>query len=951
MRKKNIYILIVISILNITSSTFGLQIVKGQIIDNGQSHYSIKWNQINTKNYRLIFPSSFSKEASILSKIIDYFIRQTSEQLGIKPKKISIILESNHIEQNGFVQLAPRKSEVYPVPSGISTNEEWLPNLLIHELRHVAQFDKLTGLFNKPFFEQLGFALFGLHLPSWFFEGDAVETETLLTLGGRGRLPSWDMPIRANLQGEKDFTFDKYLMGSYKDIVPSFYTIGYLMTNHLTNEKGIQIKEKILDNMSKNLLRPFNFNKSLKKFYGYNSAQLYKNTIDTLKNKWKDESLKPKIGKSNIIHLVETGHCKYPANYIHPQKNERKQLFYILSSPQKRNRIVSWEKEREKDILELGPQLAPYFHIQNNKIVWDEYHKDARYSKTTYSTLHTYDIHSKSRKKLTHKTRYYTPVFHPIKDEIVAVCVDPDNQSTLVSISASTGTLLDTLFKKEGLHIQQPSFNKKGDKIVFIGINHKGTNLFELNVSTKNASPLLEWGNQQLEKPQYYGDKIIFKAHYTGRDQIHLLSDNGIFTLTNATNGAFYPHVYENELLFSDYRTTGYKVAIAELDSLLHHKRLTIQKDNFVFSQKDKASPLDTSFITHQSSETPPRIQKYNSLSHLFNFHSLSLSSNNFENLDNFNPGIFWYANDLLNTSQIKLGYEYDTDIGESKYSAEFLYQKFPAIISLNYENRGQMSHVTVENQIRKDLIKVDWREHIYNLDIRLPFSVFHQNFIHSYGANIGTSYIKRYNLSLSNISNFRHKVPFPLNYQVYYNRNRMLSKMDLAPKWGQNVSITYRHTPFGGLPSSNLLSIRSGLYFPGILTNHSFRARYSIQFTDGLYSISNDIPLPTGFEFIDPINIKNTLLTEYRFPFAYPDWNLGAISYIKRFQALLFSDFHNVEKSRFSPTSYGAGLYADAHFFRFPAPAFTFGIKLAKMNTAISSKSFATFYNFTYTY
>src|SRR5690606_9900803 len=148
----------------------------------------------NTKNFQLIFPVEFEKTASLLAFQIDSMIYYASQDLGIKPKKISIIFQENHIIQNGFAQLAPRKIEAYSTPGPNSDNTEWLPNLVQHELRHVAQFDKLTGSLNKPFFEQLGLAIFGLHVPAWYFEGDAVAIETNYSSGGRGRSPSWIMP-------------------------------------------------------------------------------------------------------------------------------------------------------------------------------------------------------------------------------------------------------------------------------------------------------------------------------------------------------------------------------------------------------------------------------------------------------------------------------------------------------------------------------------------------------------------------------------------------------------------------------------------------------------------------------------------------------------------------------------------------------------------------------------
>jgi len=160
---------LIINILSIFITTIYSHNASGQIIDNEQAHSSIKWQQIKTQNYRLLFPSTFDSAARNLAKQLPYLRQYSSRDLGKNPHPITLILQGNHLSQNGYVQLAPRKSEFYPVPSSTADNQEWLPNLALHELRHVAQFDKLTGRIRGPFFEQLALALYALNLPAWYF--------------------------------------------------------------------------------------------------------------------------------------------------------------------------------------------------------------------------------------------------------------------------------------------------------------------------------------------------------------------------------------------------------------------------------------------------------------------------------------------------------------------------------------------------------------------------------------------------------------------------------------------------------------------------------------------------------------------------------------------------------------------------------------------------------------
>src|SRR5699024_3400806 len=103
----------------------------------------------------------------------------------------------------------------------------------------------------------------------------------------------------------------------------------------------------------------------------------------------------------------------------------------------------------------------------------------------------------------------------------------------------------------------------------------------------------------------------------------------------------------------SDYHSQGHKVAIIDIDSFL--KTDTVDSIVSTPHLSKIKSPRALQVEEIDSSMADPKIEKYSSLTPIFNFHSLSLSGNNFESFDNFKPGIFWYANDLLNHSQIRL--------------------------------------------------------------------------------------------------------------------------------------------------------------------------------------------------------------------------------------------------------------------------------------------------------
>ena len=120
---KNLFI----SILTLLYLSIPTHQVFGQLVDYEQPASWVKWKQIKQPNFQLIFPTGFEKSASTLAHQLDSMLHFASQDLQIKPRKISIILHENHIEQNGFAQLAPRKVEAFSTPAAILTTKNGYP--------------------------------------------------------------------------------------------------------------------------------------------------------------------------------------------------------------------------------------------------------------------------------------------------------------------------------------------------------------------------------------------------------------------------------------------------------------------------------------------------------------------------------------------------------------------------------------------------------------------------------------------------------------------------------------------------------------------------------------------------------------------------------------------------------------------------------------------------------
>src|SRR4051812_29823071 len=154
---------------------------------------SLKWYQINTEHFKVIFPKGFELQGERMANTLEHIHDPEARTMGGRARKISVVLQNQSSVSNAFVSITPRRSEFYVMPSQnynfLGTND-WLNMLASHEYRHVVQYQHATRGFDRLFYYLFGSntlaALSYVAAPQWFWEGDAVATETAFTHSGRG---------------------------------------------------------------------------------------------------------------------------------------------------------------------------------------------------------------------------------------------------------------------------------------------------------------------------------------------------------------------------------------------------------------------------------------------------------------------------------------------------------------------------------------------------------------------------------------------------------------------------------------------------------------------------------------------------------------------------------------------------------------------------------------------
>ena len=915
--KFRIIILLILTFYSHTSSA--------QLFDSGQNPPGLKFRQIHTENFQIIYPTDLESEAQRMASTLEHILPAVSKSLGRQPRKISVILQNQGTESNGFVQLAPRRSEFYTTAPQTSDYQDWLSGLAVHELRHVVQFDRMAGEMKRPFFEELALAFFGITLPPWFYEGDAVVTETTLTNGGRGALPSFDLILRTNTLSLKKYSYSKNYLGSVKDLTPGYYQLGFFMTTKLRRDHGSQVLDSIFSRIRKNPFRPYNLSRSIRHFTGRTTRQLHDATIAELEKLWKDQFSKIEREEYPIINKRRDD---YPLDYWLPQATSTTGILALKDGRSMVPTIVRIDTAgREKNIIKIGSQQDPHFHFSAGKIVWDEIRFDARFKKRSYSVINLLDLASGKRKQLTHKTRFFAPTLSPDGTRIGAVSISYKNEISIVEIDSKTGQVMRRFPSPENMMLQTPSYHGSGQKLVVVAVRN-GAAIYELDTSTGTFTEKLPLQPQQISRPVYAKDGIAFKAHFSGVDNIYLLDEGKPIPrqLSFAEFGAFNPSYdpHHDRVLFNNFHATGFDISGVQLEQA-DSIRVENTFINFAAPLKEAEGSQDV-FGGVPEKHYPSR--PFREWSNLFYFHTLSAVVEENSNFDDYNIGLTLRSNNKLNTLDLSLGYEFNNALRASEYRVDLDYKKFFPVINLSYQNHPCLIYQRQQTPGGGIInTPVTWREHISELNVTVPLS-FNQ-FQHNFGASflVGTSYTSRYEVT-NRPRTFLENIQFPLRYTLNLSHNLLRSAMDLAPRFGQNIALTYRHFPLDNKFSGHLFTLKSRFYFPGLLKHHSFQAGFNYQTNSGTYNSTIDIPHIRGYSHL-PVtrNLQNNLQLDYRLPLFYPDLELGPLAYLKRVRGGLFADYENIGKgSGFSPRSFGVSAQADFNLLRFYLPNFAVG-------------------------
>ncbi len=888
----------------------------------GGNPSSIEWRQVNTDVVRVIYPKGLDSIAQRIASITHTLQKNYSATIGSKLRKVNIILQSNSSITNGYVALAPYRSEFYLTPPQNAFElgaQNWGDNLSIHEFRHVQQYSN----FDRGLSKGLSF-LFGeqgqdlgnaASIPNWFFEGDAVYNETLLSHQGRGRLPAFFAGYRSIFGLGKHYTYMQLRNGSYQHYIPDHYPIGYMLVAYGRDKYGLDFWRKVTEDASAFHPLFYPFQHAVKKYSGISFTQFVNEAFDFYHDQWKNDTL----AQVNWITSIEKNNVtdyKYP--YLLPDgsllvlKNSYKEIPHF---------IIKHPDGTEENIVVRDIAYDDYFSYNNGKIVYAAFKADSRWGNRDYSIIKVVDIEKPeivtvisgpgftaragATKTIQHSTKYFSPDISHDGKLIVTVKIEPGLRATLVLLNAADGKILKEWSNKNAIIYSYPKFSSDDKFIYEITRDNRGDmGIEKRNISDDSVTVVLNFRNRILGYPVVQGDTLLYTCSNNGYDEIwaYVESKHQDFRLARYATG-LYQAVFnkDRQLVASAFTADGYRLAIFNtswqaaqpgdtLKNLYVRTPFNAVDNNLLVSIKDSVYP----------------VKIYPKTTHLINLHSYRPL------YDYPNTSIILYGQDVLYTLQTQLYYTHNHNERYNQFGFSGIYggTYVEPVFDINKTyNRSVFYNADTTFK---------WNEFNVSGGLQLPF-----NF--SEGRQYRTLTLSAtYNYSSINYKGvakqfFSNDDLRYLQYRIIFVSQIQQGVKQIYPHWAQVVTLQLKSSAENRTAYQFLAN--SSFYLPGLFSTHNLVINSAYQARDtlgiGPRYYTNDFPTARGYRNLPDYPRMWKAGFNYHFPLAYPDWGFANLAFIHRVRANIFFDYFAVKSLRYQTitnfNSFGTEVLLDA--------------------------------------
>lgn len=892
------------------------QAAQAQFYYNGRGPMDIKWRQIKSPHYKLVYPDYYAPTAVALAGFMDSIAPTITRGFTRTPQRLPIILHTENLHSNGEVVWAPKRMELMTTaPAGDIYADPWLKQLAVHESRHVVQLSSLRSGVTRVaswLFGQAGTCVGMLVVPKWFLEGDATMAETQYSEFGRAYQPSFTVGMRALFAADSanvDLASDKWIAGSYRSYIPGIYEYGYQMVAAGERYHGPEMWGKAVEYAGKWPIFIVPLRIYLKRHHDTHLHDLSRLAMGDLYEHWK-----PYSAVANSYPTLtrpqsrRSGFTTYSDPLFSPQGIIASKTDY--NTPP-RFVIVDTVTNTERTLRWIAPPSSRPV-LAGNTLWWTEFKPHPVWEYKNYSVVRSLDLTTGKRRIYGRwQANYFaTPLTVEGREFVATVSPDSLGGSDLVLHDAKDFRETDRLRFDLLTTLHGLAWDSTTRTLAFIALGEEGMHLRRTSVTADGVLAPVEditapsmvtlSGLTENGKGQLY-----FSSIQSGKDEIHTLDllspELTERRLTSSRFGAYSPSASgdSSEALFTTYTAAGYMVAKSGTGT-------ETTKDTVLWSRlpenllnipvpawnvpKMSSLPMDDSVTTH-------KVRKYNKALRWFNVHSWAPVAAD--------------VNDLLNTDErtLNIGFGaslfFQSVMGDSYGSATYGRLHGDNWLQASWTYAGLPVQITAEVEYGGGKQGVYIPADNYNEGIRAPGDL--KNYLHAKGSlsvplNFsGGSHFRllQPSFTVTHYNSLMYdpdKANFTKGYQKYqgslwWSDNRRASVRSITPRLGYalRADVTGAFSDRFGM----IYSLYARGYLPGFMRNHSITLRAA-----GMYQTEAELgftqkPLfPRGAYNGWAAKYYGAGSFDYTFPLCYPDGGINGVIYFKRIWMNLFGDF-----------------------------------------------------------
>lgn len=912
--------------------------LRAQFFSAGNDPARVKWSQIQSEHFSLIYPAGSDSLARVYLSRLEYFRPLSFETIHIEGKRIPVIIHSHTTTSNGVVTWAPKRIDLYssPDPYG-GIPDPWTDQLASHELRHQAQMELMsTGVAKVlyyPFGESISGVCAALYAGTPFLEGDAVVTETELLSGGRGRNASFSQYYRtAWLNGDIRNRY-RYFGGSFRHYTPNKYAYGYYFISgfrRFSDDPDFQGND--MRSRLKHWIDIPHMFSHYKKTFGISSNAAWDSTVTFMTEYWRrDLQLR---GTPDSAVQLSRSKSRYHRNYTSPvyvslpDSKYYGHVIAIKSGMDFSPAMISIDSDGKEHYIRPFARTHSNLDISaDSRIYWSEMVSRSGSTLEDFSVIKYLDLRTGDTHGIPHRrTKWFNPSVSPDAGLMAVTEYPITGSSFLILLDTRSWQVTGRTEAPEKGQLKESVITPEG---VFSTVILNG-GLALYRYCGGEWEEVIPRQHQSISQLRYRDGRIFFSSDLDGVLNIYAYDskDNSVMKVTNSLYGAEYPFLSpaDSSLYFSDFGTLGYRAVRLSADSLRCDTADFSRPADFILAEmltrqrteKSAMAPDSSSVHNYRDTAAYPA-RKYSKFTHLFRIHSWAPFYYNVDNILNLSYeryydaaslGAVVYSQNSLGTAVTMLGYSAHTSThtGGSKWfhsgHARFSYKGLCPFLemSVDFNDRHRYRYeepnpyyegVYVNNS--HTFMLTDTYPMFVETNLRLYYPIYFTSGGWSRVLIPQAQWMFRNDIYVTPNGSeiYKNQVSAALTYSQV----TPATTSQLYPRWGFSLTAMGSFVPRCSDTFGTLSYLHGYLYLPGITHTQGIRltASYQRQYVNReQYLLSSQASLPYGYSYFYPTEDYLKCTAHYAIPIYLGDVFLGSGLglYLKRLQVIPFCEW-----------------------------------------------------------